>query len=559
MQSDSKLITHKEKAWWQICLKRPEHQGNLMQCSHATMSSNLLTRQVLGNLFLMETRIMCLIKQGPNLWSRNIKWDLLTVVLKNFSNKLVLKDWHYRTHNADLLNFDENKFDYKKNCLWQRKFAEIIKSDECTKCEKWRELKNYESTISQCKNSQKVLRQYKGSLHNFRNCKIRWILWVTQENFRKRNQIIVEGCLTFPVNLQCFRVLVPCLAATQDCRLIHAIDLDCRKTFLVINFPRLIQSWVILKSIWWRAKNPSRSYWTRKDEFHSHEWRQTKSRHNSNADILQQSQWLWVLQFRWMYRRTAWSDTNSMIDSHFRFGKFSFFNRSNCLFWFSIGSYVVDQGSGDGWFCGRVTSLRSVCGENFPNFEMLDAKNCFCSEQDHSEFPVQEEGQSRATESPERGPVSTRKTDRFHDLRPLSIWVAGAHDTVLDYADLFSVRLHDDSVQDFGTRWDELLPCQRFHPMKSWKVFTNWGYVSLCKSKLYWNCTTWRFIRRYRCPIIKTCMTMVTRRKDQKAPNTITLMPGTRKIEMGAVVTSRKGLSGIGWRERNSFVSCGKK
>ena len=75
-----------------------------------------------------------------------------------------------------------------------------------------------------------------------------------------------------------------------------------------------------------------------------------------------------------MYRRTAWSDTNSLIDSHFWCGKFSFFYLSNCLFWFSIGSYVVDQGSGDGWFCGRVTSLRSVCGENFPNFEMLDAR-----------------------------------------------------------------------------------------------------------------------------------------------------------------------------------------
>ena len=37
-----------------------------------------------------------------------------------------------------------------------------------------------------------------------------------------------------------------------------------------------------------------------------------------------------------------------------------------------------------------------------------------------AEFPIQEEGQSRGTESPERGPVSTRKTDRPHDLRLLS-------------------------------------------------------------------------------------------------------------------------------------------
>ena len=35
--------------------------------------------------------------------------------------------------------------------------------------------------------------------------------------------------------------------------------------------------------------------------------------------------------------------------------------------------------------------------------------------------------------------------------------VTGAHDTVLDYADLFSVTLHDDNVQEFDTRWDEVL------------------------------------------------------------------------------------------------------
>ena len=40
--------------------------------------------------------------------------------------------------------------------------------------------------------------------------------------------------------------------------------------------------------------------------------------------------------------------------------------------------------------------------------------------------------------------------------------------------------------------------------MISWKVCSNWEYVSPRNSKPYWNCTTWRFIRRYRCPIIKS-------------------------------------------------------
>ena len=34
--------------------------------------------------------------------------------------------------------------------------------------------------------------------------------------------------------------------------------------------------------------------------------------------------------------------------------------------------------------------------------------------------------------------------------------VTGAHDTVLDYADLFSIDLRNDDVQEFDTRWDEI-------------------------------------------------------------------------------------------------------
>ena len=34
--------------------------------------------------------------------------------------------------------------------------------------------------------------------------------------------------------------------------------------------------------------------------------------------------------------------------------------------------------------------------------------------------------------------------------------VIRAHDTVLDDADLFSITLRNDNVQDFDTRWDEI-------------------------------------------------------------------------------------------------------
>ena len=42
--------------------------------------------------------------------------------------------------------------------------------------------------------------------------------------------------------------------------------------------------------------------------------------------------------------------------------------------------------------------------------------------------------------------------------------VTGAHDMVLDHADLFSVDIRDDNIQEFDTRWDEVLLCMSKSP-----------------------------------------------------------------------------------------------
>ena len=41
----------------------------------------------------------------------------LNTVSMTFSNKLMLKDWNCKTLTTDMLNPEENKLDYKKNCL----------------------------------------------------------------------------------------------------------------------------------------------------------------------------------------------------------------------------------------------------------------------------------------------------------------------------------------------------------------------------------------------------------------------------------------------------------
>ena len=51
----------------------------------------------------------------------------------------------------------------------------------------------------------------------------------------------------------------------------------------------------------------------------------------------------------------------------------------------------------------EVKSSRSVSGMNFSKLRDAGREDCFCSEQDHPELPLEGEGHSRGAESPERG------------------------------------------------------------------------------------------------------------------------------------------------------------
>ena len=121
-------------------------------------------------------------------------------------------------------------------------------------------------------------------------------------------------------------------------------------------------------------------------------------------------------------------------------------------------------------------SSRSVAGKNFPNFEMPDAK---IIQNSHFKKKVSLEEQK------------AQKEDRFLRGRQIAFMIyyyfrgTGAHDTVLDYADLFSVILQDDNVQEFDTRWDEVLLSMSKIPSDDILESLYKGYASLRKSQPY--------------------------------------------------------------------------
>ena len=89
---------------------------------------------------------------------------------------------------------------------------------------------------------------------------------------------------------------------------------------------------------------------------------------------------------------------------------------------------------------------RSFAGNNFPNFEMLDTI---------SQIPTSRRRSVSRSRKPNRR-VGSSEEDRIANMIYDYFRVTGAHDTVLDYADLFSVTLHGDNIQQFDTRWDEV-------------------------------------------------------------------------------------------------------
>ena len=123
--------------------------------------------------------------------------------------------------------------------------------------------------------------------------------------------------------------------------------------------------------------------------------------------------------------------------------------------------------------------------------------------------------------------------------------VTGAHDTVLDCDDLFSVTLRNDNVQDFDTRCDKIL-------LSMTKIPSDEVLESLYKSrtresdqlKTVFELHDMEIHQKISIPNYQKLKTMVKRSIDQKL-RLRDFDAGHGKIETGSVVKNRKGSSGV--------------
>ena len=123
--------------------------------------------------------------------------------------------------------------------------------------------------------------------------------------------------------------------------------------------------------------------------------------------------------------------------------------------------------------------------------------------------------------------------------------VTGAHDAVLDYADLFTITLRSDNVQEFDTRWDEII-------LSMTKIPTDDVSESLYKLRIRESDQLKTLLELYdmeldqkiSMPDCQHLKMMVKRSINQKL-RLRNFDARNERIETGAVVTNRSGLSGV--------------
>ena len=326
-----------------------------------------------------------------------------------------------------------------------------------------------------------------------------------QENFRIKNRITAGFFLTFPVNWQSFQVLDRCWAATKATWNMEFVW-DTGKRFWQSTFcVRFVTDTLSRNSSLCESKchrcNPGAG------EYRGHLSREVKNELGARLQCRclkegRQPRILLGLEIP----RISMAGQQSLQISELQFDKFTtsskprwvlvpIFHRKPCC-----GSREVEMVDS----VDEFISSRSIEGTDFPNF-----LNCWTRELlllwirssrvlISRRRSVWEEQIAR-----KKGSVSSWMTDLLHDLRLLSShWCPMIPFLImLIYSQpIFATMMFRNSIRD-GMKFFHLWP--RSQLMMYWKVCTNWDestWVSSTQNRIG---IVWKFIKRYRCPIIK--------------------------------------------------------
>ena len=103
----------------------------------------------------------------------------------------------------------------------------------------------------------------------------------------------------------------------------------------------------------------------------------------------------------------------------------------------------------------NLKSSRSIRGTHGPDFELLDAKIASALNRIIQNTRFKKKVSLEEMKTPEE--------DRFLRGRQIAyliyeyFWVIGAHDSVENYAALFTIVLRNDDILEFDSKWDEIL------------------------------------------------------------------------------------------------------
>ena len=336
----------------------------------------------------------------------------------------------------------------------------------------------------------------------FRNCRMKWIVWMIREFLKMLNQYAVDYP-TLPVNLRyshLFEILAECYAVLWECQ---AATTHSMSGNVFVNptasssapYPQGFNPWISNVSehtsphVTTERQTPDTTLDPRcqsgpsaRNSFHPKEGRFSKN-YGADQQRLQISD-LHFDKFRTPATFACWKirfKTEVCTCSQFP---------TEAMLWIKEVEMVES-----------VDDLKSSCSiernSNGPEFWGTRRENCFSTEQSHPEYQLQEKRQSEGNESSQRRTVSfeedrlrTWSTSTSASLEPTIL--SRIMPTYLQQL-FFEMMIFRNSIRNgtkFYYRW------RKSHLMTSWKGLYKLRIRESEKLKTVLEFTIWRFIRR---------------------------------------------------------------